>query len=164
MLPVYLKMGVHKKYFLCININTHFIPSFESDKWRNSFGNKHAQGFAFFLQYWQQPLDIRVPIVVISCLSVPLVAMMFLLQGRISSDFNEEVFALGLTEENQLEQNPRDQVHVQCTFFQCEHKHRKTDLWLCMPAVLNLLTDWLRNLSSGPDPDYKSRALLHPTA
>ena len=80
------------------------------------------------LQYWQQPLDIRVPIVVISCLSVPLVAVMFLLQGRISSDFNEEVFALGLTEEKQLEQNPRDQVHVQCTFFQCEHKHRKTDL------------------------------------
>ena len=116
------------------------------------------------LQYWQQPLDIRVPIVVISCLSVPLVAMMFLLQRRISSDFNEEVFALGLTEEKQLEQNPRDQVHVQCTFFQCEHKHRKTDLWLGMPAVCDLLADWLRNLSSGPDPDYKSRALLHPTA
>ena len=80
------------------------------------------------LQYWQQPLDIRVPIVVISRFSIPLVAMMSLLQGRISSDFNEEMFALSWTEEKQLEQNPRDQVHVQCTFFQCEHKHRKTDL------------------------------------
>ena len=93
------------------------------------------------LQYWQQPLDIRVPIVVISCLPVPLVAMMFLLQGRISSDFNEEVFALGLTEEKQLEQNPRDQVHVQCTFFQCEHKLRKTDLLLGRPAVCDSMAD-----------------------
>ena len=99
-----------------------FIWLFEFDEWKNSLGNKHDQRFAFFLQYWQQPLDIGIPIVVISCVSVPLVAMMFLLQGRISSDFNEEVFALILTEEKQLEQNPRDQVHVQCTFFQCEHK------------------------------------------
>ena len=137
-----------------------FIWLFEFDEWKNSLGNKHDQRFAFFLQYWQQPLDIGIPIVVISCVSVPLVAMMFLLQGRISSDFNEEVFALGWTEEKQLEQNPRDQVHVQCTFFQCEHKHRKTDLWLGMPAVCDSLTDWLRNLTCwGSDPDYKSRAL-----
>ena len=133
-----------------------FIWLFEFDEWKNSLGNKHDQRFAFFLQYWQQPLDIGIPIVVISCVSVPLVAMMFLLQGRISSDFNEEVFALILTEEKQLEQNPRDQVHVQCTFFQCEHKHRKTDLWLCMSAVCDSLTDWLRNMSSGPHPNNKS--------
>ena len=131
------------------------LSLFEFDEW-----NKHAQRFAFFLQYWQQPLDIRVPIVVISCLSVPLVVMMSLLQRRISSDFNEEVFALSLTEEKQLEQNPRDQVHVQCTFFQCEHKHRKTDLWLGMPAVCDSLTNWSRNLTCwGSDPHYKSQAL-----
>ena len=93
------------------------------------------------LQYWQQPLDIRVPIVVISRFSIPLVAMMSLLQGRISSDFNEEMFALSWTEEKQLEQNPRDQVHVQCTFFKCEHKLRKTDLLLGRPAVCDSMAD-----------------------
>ena len=110
-----------------------FIWLFEFDEWKNSLGNKHDQRFAFFLQYWQQPLDIGIPIVVISCVSVPLVAMMFLLQGRISSDFNEEVFALGLTEEEQLEQNPRDQVHM----------ITNTGKLICDLVCLQCATRWL---------------------